>query len=208
MSSDRKQVTVCTRSDKFARALRILLAGHDVALVAGLAEVDGSVDLLIYRPDDGLELIPESVARVASSVPTLVLGSEDMMIPAVDAGCRGFLLSSASLDEVEEAADTILGGGAVVPPDLLGRLLRHLVERRRKTVAPAGVEQLTEREREVFQLAARGARKDQIGEALFISPATARTHLQRVYRKLGVHSQAELVALASEVPADDEGEGP
>ncbi|HEX6220014.1 MAG TPA: helix-turn-helix transcriptional regulator, partial [Acidimicrobiia bacterium] len=88
-------------------------------------------------------------------------------------------------------------GGGVVPPDLLGRLLRHLVDRRRSLVAPPGFADLTPREKEVFRLAARGARKEEIGETLFISPATARTHLQRVYEKLGIHSQSELIALAS-----------
>jgi DNA-binding CsgD family transcriptional regulator len=48
----------------------------------------------------------------------------------------------------------------------------------------------------VFRLASQGARKEEIGATLFISPATARTHLQRLYRKLDVHSQAELIALA------------
>ncbi len=68
---------------------------------------------------------------------------------------------------------------------------------RREELSHLDLQELTDREREVFRLAAEGARKDEIGQRLFISPDTARTHLQRVYRKLGVHSQAELIALAA-----------
>ncbi len=98
-------------------------------------------------------------------------------------------------------------GGALVPPDLLGTLLRHLVERQRRTIDP-NLQTLTDREWQVFHLAAQGSRKDEIAEQLFISPATARTHLQRVYRKLGVHSQAELVAIAARAGQLDEEEEP
>jgi DNA-binding CsgD family transcriptional regulator len=84
----------------------------------------------------------------------------------------------------------------VVPPDLLGSVLHHLVERRRRSRPPVDLSSLTNRETEVFELAAEGLRKEEIAERLYISPATARTHLQRVYRKLSIHSQAELMTLA------------
>lgn len=191
----RKLVTICTDDEVFGNALRILLDDFDVSVVDRLGEVPHDCDAMVYRVDG--DRLDESLADLARSIPTLVLGRGDMLIPSVDANCRGFLLESAPLEEVGEAIVTILDGGAVVPPDLLGTLLRHLVDRRRETIALPGLEELTEREMEVFRLAAQGARKEEIGEALFISPATARTHLQRVYAKLDVHSQAELIALAS-----------
>ncbi len=85
----------------------------------------------------------------------------------------------------------------MIPPDLLGTLLGHLVGRSRgERELAASLEKLTPRERDVFRLASRGARKEEIGASLFISPATARTHLQRIYRKFEVHTHAELIALA------------
>lgn len=171
------------------------MASHDVTATDRLGDVASDTNALVYRVDGTFE--DGELARIASAVPTVVLGEDEHLVPAVDANCRGFLPRIASLEEIADAVDTVLDGGGVVPPDLLGTLLRHLVDRRRSPVAPPGFADLTPREKEVFTLAARGARKEEIGEHLFISPATARTHLQRVYEKLGVHSQAELIALAS-----------
>ena len=79
---------------------------------------------------------------------------------------------------------------------MLGPLLRHLIERRREAASAADqLVQLTPREREVLALLADGLDQRAIGAALFISPETARTHIQRLLRKLGVHSRAEAVDL-------------
>ena len=84
------------------------------------------------------------------------------------------------------------------PPALLGHLLRHVVQRRRaEREALELLERLTPRAREVFELAARGYRHVEVAEELYISAATARTHLQRGFAKLDVHSRGELVALAA-----------
>jgi DNA-binding NarL/FixJ family response regulator len=195
MANHRKCVTVCAENDLFGNALRITLGDHDVSNTNRLDMVDAESDALVYRVDGRFD--DQALASVAQSIPTIVLGAKEHLVPAVDCNCRGFLPIDTSLEEIAGAVETILDGGAVVPPDLLGLLLRHLVDRRRVDPEPPGFEELSPREREVFGLAARGARKEEIGKVLFISAATARTHLQRVYRKLGVHSQAELMALAS-----------
>ena len=190
-------MTVCSENIAFGRALTILLQdAFDVGVVSRLGDVDKGSDVLVYQVDRDPPVA--ALASVAAGTPTLVLGDPRFLIPSVDANCRGFLPQSAPLEDIRHAVISLVDGGAVVPPDLLGTVLRHLVDRRRMTSVSLGLDELTDREREVFWLAARGARKDEIGEALFISPATARTHLQRLYRKLGVHSQAELMALAAE----------
>lgn len=194
MENDRK-VVVCSVSDAFSAALRLLLDDFQIQSIGGLADVSPHSDLLVYHTDNSLPLV--QLAKTAEDVPTLVLAEPHLLIESVDAGCRGFLPHTAPLEQVREAIDTILEGGSVVPPDLLGTVLRHLVDRRRAVADDLDLHLLTDREREVFRLAAQGARKDEIGERLFISPDTARTHLQRVYRKLGINSQAELIALAA-----------
>lgn len=198
MEDDRKRVALFGESDAFNQALRVLLGRLEVTVgsLPDPANLEG--DLLVWRFEDQ---VPDlDLARLALRLPVLVVAPESQLIRSVDAGCRGFLPLSATLDQVNDAVTTILDGGAVVPPELLGTLLRHLVDRRRRVEHfSETVAGLTERESDVFELAAQGARKDQIAERLFISPATARTHLQRVYRKLGVHSQAELMALAAQV---------
>lgn len=203
MENDRKQVAVFGENDAFVQALRLLLGELDVTVGAHPSPGDLDCNLLVWRFDD--EVPDLELARIALRLPTLVVAPESQLIKSVDAGCRGFLPVSATLDQIREAVITILDGGAVVPPELLGTLLRHVVDRRRRverfSETLAG---LTQREIDVFKLAAGGARKDEIAEHLFISPATARTHLQRVYRKLGVHSQAELMALAARVSEFEE----
>lgn len=160
-------------------------------------------DVAIWIVPPGEE--PSGLEELAARVPTIVLANENRMIDMVDRGCRGFLSWTASADEIRDAASTVLDGGAVVPPAMLGTLLRHLVQRRRAAETRSSLlDELTDREREVYELAAQGARKDEIGERLFISPATARTHLQRVYRKLGVHSQTELMSFDGGGMATDE----
>lgn len=176
----------------------------DVTIGYDPEELETKPDLLVWRVDQRLQA--DRLAAIASSTPTLVLAMAEDLIPAVDAGCMGFLSHHASLHEIKEAAMTVLSGGAVVPPDLLGRLLQHLVHRRRSLNRVVGLDTLTPREREVYQLAVEGLRKEEIGERLFISPGTARTHLQRMYRKLGVHSQAELMALANQGALDEDGD--
>lgn len=204
MASDRKHVTICSKNDAFNGALRLLLDDFEVHVTSDPEKVAKGSDVLVWRVNSQVPF--EQLIEVTSSVPTLVMTSEDQLISAVDAGCRGFLPDSASLDEIHHAVTTVVEGGAVVPPDLLGTLLHHLVERRRRDQKSSkALAELTEREHEVFQLAIEGLRKQEIAERLYISPDTARTHLQRVYRKLDVHSQSELMALAMRIGEFDIG---
>jgi DNA-binding NarL/FixJ family response regulator len=169
-----------------------MIDGVEAAVHESSAEVAG-VDLAIWRFD--AEARQSDLAELANQVATLVIADESELIPAVDAGARGFLPNDTPLDEIKEAVMTMLEGGSVIPPDQLGTLLRHVVERRRiDRPVPDGLSNLTNRERDIYDLAVKGLRKAKIAEKLYISPGTARTHLQRVYKKLGVHSQAELIA--------------
>ena len=205
MEGARKQVTICSESTAFNHALRLLLDDHRVDLVSKPVDVAPDTDVVVWRVNEEIPI--EDLRVTAAMVPTLVLADENQLIAAVNAGCRGFLPDSASLEEIHRAVMTLLDGGAVVPPHLLGTLLRHMVDRRRQdTEVRSVLDKLTIRELEVFELAAQGARKEEIGERLYISPATARTHLQRVYRKLGVHSQSELMALGMRIGQIDDKE--
>lgn len=171
-----------------------MLDDVDVTIGSNPHDMDTNSDLLLWRLDEDWPL--GQLTEIAASQPTLVLAPPNRLMDAVDAGCVGFLANDAPLDEIRDAAATVLNGGSVVSPALLGQLLQRLVRRRKAEYQAPQLDSLTDREREVFRLAAKGLRKEEIGERLFISSATARTHLQRVYRKLNVHSQAELIALA------------
>jgi DNA-binding NarL/FixJ family response regulator len=132
--------------------------------------------------------------------PLLVVGPEDeeMMIAAVEGGAVGYVLNSSSMDDIRMAIETVATGVAVIPPMMLGALLRHTVSRRQ---AVEEVERrlavLTGREREVVEQLSRGKQRREIAQHLFISPETVRTHIHRAMSKLGIHSQNELMALVA-----------
>ena len=122
----------------------------------------------------------------------------EAMLDALESGADGYAIMEEGLDKLIDAVRTVASGTASVPPTLLGHLLRHVVQRRRaEREALELLEQLTPREREIFELAAQGYRHVEVAKELYISAATARTHLQRAFDKLDVHSRAELVALAA-----------
>jgi DNA-binding NarL/FixJ family response regulator len=202
VGGDRKRVMICSDNDAFNMGLRLMFDGTEVDVSRDPTQIDMPVDVLIWRLDGD---VPGDVLHEISELtPTLVLAPADQLMAALDAGCRGFLNADASLDEIVGAARTVADGGAVIPSDLLGTVLHHLVERRRQRRPHVDLSSLTDRETEVFDLAAEGLRKEEIAERLYISPATARTHLQRVYRKLGIHSQAELMSLTVKVGGGEE----
>jgi DNA-binding NarL/FixJ family response regulator len=122
------------------------------------------------------------------------------LIEAVEMGCRGFVADHASLEETASAITTVARGEAYIPSLMLGSLLRHIVKRHRAIDAIPHIDALTNREREVFDLARLGSSRADIADRLFISPGTVRSHLQSIYKKMRVHSQAELIALASGAP--------
>jgi DNA-binding NarL/FixJ family response regulator len=125
-------------------------------------------------------------------------GSEDNLLRAVECGAAGFLSGDGGLDSLVEAIHALLRGESVVPPVMLGHLLRRLIERRREAGEVADrLVTLTPREREVLALIVEGRDAAGIASHLFISTATARTHVQRVLRKVGVHSRLEAMALMS-----------
>jgi two-component system NarL family response regulator len=142
----------------------------------------------------------EHISSLAAVGAVLVLGTDDAatMVASLEAGAIGYLPRDSTLDEIARAVEAVAGGEAVVPPLMLGSLLRHVVRRRR--TERADLERLlalTDRERQVFDLLAAGLDRGAIAERLFISVGTVRSHLQNLFRKLNVHTHAEAVGLAA-----------
>lgn len=120
--------------------------------------------------------------------------SEDLntLVLALESGASGFLTKDRPLVELIAATRAIHAQEMVVPPTMFGGLLRRLLDQRREQgEALRRVSRLTRREREVLSLLAQGADNKRIAQRLVISPETARTHIQRVLSRLGVHSRLE-----------------
>lgn len=141
---------------------------------------------------------PKCVSLIIDAAPAcrvLLLADDDasaVLVDAFDAGASGLLTKSASVADLLEAIHEVRRGDVVVPRSLLTELIRRLVARRRdREGARALLDRLTTREQEVLALLASGAGNRAIATTLFISPLTARTHVQNVLRKLRVHSRLE-----------------
>jgi len=152
---------------------------------------------------DGIEAtraIASDPATAATRV--LILTTFDLdeyVYEGLRAGASGFLLKDTDPDALLEAIRTVAAGEALLAPSVTRRLIEEFTHRPAPHKADLSVlDALTEREREVMGLVAHGLSNGEIAQRLFISPATAKTHVSRVMMKLGVRDRAQLVALAYE----------
>jgi DNA-binding NarL/FixJ family response regulator len=116
---------------------------------------------------------------------------------ALQAGASGFLLKDAGPAELLHAIRVVAAGDALLAPRITRRLIGQFAAQR--TAAQTAEERLavlTDREREVLALVGRGLSNDEIGAELFLSPATARTHVSHAMAKLGARDRAQLVVIA------------
>ena len=124
---------------------------------------------------------------------------DEYVFEALHAGASGFLLKDVEPDDLRDAVRVVARGDALLSPSVTRRLIAEYVSQPgRRTHAPAELEELTEREREVMSLVAAGMTNDEIAERLVISPATAKTHVSRILLKLGARDRAQLVVIAYE----------
>lgn len=117
---------------------------------------------------------------------------ESVVLAAIEAGCSGYLLKSAQLEEVIDAVRAAHAGEALISPAMLARVLPQL----RGEKGGVG-ERLSRRETEVLELLAEGHSNQSIADDLVLSPHTVRNHVQRIIQKLGAHSKLEAVAIGA-----------
>jgi DNA-binding NarL/FixJ family response regulator len=124
---------------------------------------------------------------------------DEYVFEALEAGASGFLLKDVEPDDLRTAVRVVAGGEALLSPSITRRLIAEFVSQPgRHRQPPAGLEELTDREREVLSLVATGLSNDELAERLVISPATAKTHVSRILLKLGARDRAQLVVIAYE----------
>ncbi len=124
---------------------------------------------------------------------------DEYIFEALEKGASGFLLKDAEPEEIIRAIRAAASGDAVLSPGVTRRLIADYARRpRRREVAPGALDTLTDREREVMVLVARGLSNDEIAKRLWVSPLTAKTHVSRILSKLGARDRAQLVVLAYE----------
>lgn len=163
--------------------------------------IDVAVIDSVLEPTPGAEVCA-ALKSAGLTTRVLVLGEEDDqegLRAAVEAGADGYLTRSCGVADVLAAIRRVHAGEASIPPGMLGLLLRSLIQRRREEDAVVSrFARLSRREREVLSLLVEGSDQQDIATALFLSKHTARTHIQNVLEKLGVHSRLEAIALVRE----------
>ncbi|NRQ35902.1 response regulator transcription factor [Nonomuraea sp. NN258] len=168
-----------------------------------LAEHDVDVLLLDLRMPgrDGISTLEEMRER-GIRVPVLVLTTfddEELVLRALRAGARGYLLKDVTLAQVVSALQSLANGGTVLQPALTDRLLRAVAEPRDPIEGFDRPEPLSPRELDVLRLAAAGWSNRQIAHGLHLAEGTVKNHMSSVLLKLGVRDRTRAVLRALEL---------
>jgi len=123
---------------------------------------------------------------------------DDYVFAALRAGASGFLLKDASPDDLVAAVRTVHAGEALLAPRVTRMLVEELLDRPAPAPTRDVLVELTERERDVFMLMARGMSNGQIARRLFIAEQTTKTHVSRILAKLGLPDRVQAVVLGYE----------
>ncbi|QBI18852.1 response regulator transcription factor [Egibacter rhizosphaerae] len=124
---------------------------------------------------------------------------DDYVFEALRAGASGFLLKETEPEELRSAVHEVHAGQALLSPSVTRRVIAQFAQApHQRPKEPERLELLTDREREVVALIAQGLTNNEIGQRLFMSPATAKTHASRAMTKLHARDRAQLVVIAYE----------
>jgi DNA-binding NarL/FixJ family response regulator len=204
------RVLVADDHPTFRRGLGALLASlPDVELVGEAADGETAVELAgALRPDvvvmdlgmPGIGGV-EATRRIVAALPSIavlvltMLDEDESVFAAMRAGARGYVVKGADTDDVLRALQSVAHGDAVFGPAVAGRVLSYLT-RPLSARDPMLFPELSEREREVLQLMARGLSNGEIARTLVVSPKTVRNHVSNVFTKLQVTDRSEAVLRA------------
>ena len=175
----------------------------DITVVGDAADGEEAVRLILERQPDvvlldlrlpklsGIEVMRQVRAQ-APRVRFLVLttyDTDEYIGPALAAGAQGYLLKDALPDELARGVRAVMRGGASLEPEVAARLIERMAEGERG-------DELSGRELEVLRLLVAGASNKAVAAQLGLSENTVKTHISRIFAKLGVQSRAEAVAVA------------
>jgi DNA-binding NarL/FixJ family response regulator len=207
------RVVIADDQELVRTGFRVIVAAEpDMEVVAEAGDGHQTIEAVKrHRPDvvlmdirmpnlDGIE-----ATRRITSAPRppriLILTTFDLdeyVYEALRAGASGFLLKDAGAAELLHGVRVIAAGEALLAPSITQRLIADFARRPPATSRPAALANLTPRELEVLRLIARGLSNADIAKELIVGDATVKTHVARIFSKLGLHDRAQAVVLAYE----------
>jgi DNA-binding NarL/FixJ family response regulator len=179
-------------------------AGDGEEAVRLTVELGPDVVLMDIRMpgSDGLSATRRIVADERSAGARVVIlttfGLDEYVFEAIRAGASGFLVKDTEPDELVQAVRVVALGDALLSPSVTRQLIAEFAARAKEPATTEGLDDLTDREREVVALVGEGLSNDEIAQRLFVSPATAKTHVSRAMGKLRARDRAQLVVIAYE----------
>jgi DNA-binding NarL/FixJ family response regulator len=150
---------------------------------------------------DGIEATRRIVAELPHTKVLMLttFGGDDLVFGALAAGASGFLLKDARAEELLEAVAAVAGGQGRLDPAVTGAVVGHFRDHGPiRSAESTELDRLTEREREVLLLLAKGMSNAEIAAALVVAPGTVKTHVGTVLAKLGVRDRVQAVIVAYE----------
>jgi DNA-binding NarL/FixJ family response regulator len=206
-------VAVC-EDEALVRAglVTILRTDPDIYLAGEAADGNAAVDLLTrVKPDvalvdirmpgqDGLAVTAQVAERgLATRVVVLTtFGHDEYVLEALRAGASAFLLKDNQPEELLATVHAVAVGEARIDPAVLSAVLTHFRGHPPSRGAHRGIEQLTDREREVLLQMAKGLSNAEIARALYVAPGTVKTHVASILAKLGARDRVQAVIAAFE----------
>lgn len=211
MPTDKIRVLIADDHPVFRGGLIALLSRRDQVEVVGEVETGRhaveaaaalSPDVIvmdIQMPElNGIEATRE-ITRADPSVGVLVLTmfeDDDSVFAAMRTGARGYVLKGADQAEILRAIEALADGEAIFGPGIAKRVMRFFAGA--ASLSPAPFPDLTEREREVLELVARGLSNAEIQRRLVVSPKTVRNHVSNILGKLQVADRSQAIVRARE----------
>lgn len=219
-SRETLRILIADDQDLVRSGFRMILSSYDGLSVEGEARNGEEAVYLAQkiRPDvalmdirmpvrNGIDATRDITSNpLLSGTHVLVLTTFDIdeyVYDALAAGASGFLLKDAEPDDIVEAIHIVARGDALIQPSVMRRLVETFVASRPRAGMSKGsraretIRSLTDREREILMLIARGLTNEEIAGELIISPATVKTHVARIMGKLDAHDRAQLVVYES-----------
>jgi DNA-binding NarL/FixJ family response regulator len=192
----------------------LLDARDDIKVVGEAADGHEAVALAKqHRPDvvlmdirmpglDGLDATRQIASDPDLAAVRVVIlttfGLDEYLFDALRYGASGFLVKDTRPANLVEAVRVVAAGDSLISPSMTRRLIEEFATNAKPSRPAKELDVLTDREREVLALVAGGLTNDEIGQRLYLSPATARTHVSRIMTKLAARDRTQLAVLAYE----------